>query len=106
MPGLLLHFGAAVECEHGGIALPILPFPRVTVSGQPVVLQTDTYTVAACAFTPPEGNGPCITAQWLTATTRVLAGGFPVLLNDSEALCIPTSTGLIVIEVQPRVTGQ
>ena len=33
---------------------------------------------------PPAGNGPCVTAQWLVGATRVLAGGQPVLLQDSR----------------------
>ena len=44
----------------------------------------------ACPFVPPGGNGPCVTAQWLIGATRVLAGGMPVLLQTSQAICAPT----------------
>ena len=40
MPGFLLHVGATVLCAHGGQAQPTVPNPRVTVSGQPIVMLT------------------------------------------------------------------
>lgn len=92
-------------CSHGGQALPTSPFPRVTVGGQPVATQAAPYTVAGCAFVPPGGNGPCVTAQWVTAATRVTAGGVPVVLLDSQAICAPTGTPLVIAVTQVRVKG-
>ncbi len=105
MPGFLLHQGATVMCMHGGQAQPTVPNPRVRVSGQPIVTQTTAYTIAGCPFVPPGGTGPCVTAQWVVAATRVRAGGVPVLLQDSQAVCVPTGTGLNVIVTQLRVRG-
>jgi hypothetical protein len=106
MPGFLLHVGATVLCMHAGQAQPTVPNPRVTVGGQPVVNQTSPYTVAGCALPPPPaGNGPCVTAQWVTAAVRVRSGGVPVLLQDSQAVCVPTGTGLNVVVTQMRVRG-
>ena len=34
MPGLVVHFGATVNCMHGGLAQPRTLSPRVLVSGQ------------------------------------------------------------------------
>jgi hypothetical protein len=104
MPGFLLHFGATVMCMHGGQAQPTAPNPRVMVSGQPVVTLPTQYVIAGCPFVYP-ANGPCVTAQWITAATRVLAGGVPVLLQDSQAICTPTATGLGIVVTQLRVTG-
>jgi hypothetical protein len=104
MPGPLLHVGATVLCTHGGQAQPTSPFPRVTVSGQPVVTQAAPYVVAGCPFVPPAA-GPCVTAQWVTGAMRVKAGGMPVLLQDSQAICAPTGTPLTVAMAQVRVTG-
>lgn len=103
--GLLLHMGATVTCMHGGQAMPTVPNARVTVGGQPIVTQTAPYTVAGCAFVPPAGTGPCVTAQWITAALRVTAGGEPVLLMDSQAVCTPTGTGLLILVTQVRVQG-
>src|SRR4249919_1113600 len=105
MPGPLLHLGATVLCMHGGQATPGSPFPRVTVGGQPVVTMAAPYLVAGCAFVPPGGNGPCVTAQWLVAATRVFVAGQPVVLLDSQAICTPTGTPLLPVVAQIRVIG-
>jgi hypothetical protein len=106
MPGFLLHAGATVLCMHGGQAQATAPSPRVRAGGQPVVTLQAPHVVAGCAFIPPAGNGPCTTAQWVSAATRVRASGGPVLLADSQAVCTPTGTGLIIAVTQVRVRGQ
>ena len=103
MPGSLLGSNAFVLCEHVGKATPATTNPRVKVGGQPVVTQPTMYNVTNCTLPPPAG--PCATAQWYTAATRVRAGGQPVLLDDSQAICMPTSTGLEVVLTQTRVKG-
>jgi len=106
MPGFLLHQGATVLCLHGGSAQPLAPNPRVKVSNQPIVTQSGGHTITGCALPPPTaGNGPCLTAQWMTAATRVRAGGAPVLLQDSQAICAPTGTSVTVVATQTRVKG-
>ena len=105
MPGFILHVGATVMCAHGGQAQATAPNPRVMVGGQPVVTQAAPHAVAGCAFAPPAGNGPCVTAQWVTGALRVLAGGVPVLLRDSQATCVPTGTPATIVVSQVRVKG-
>jgi hypothetical protein len=106
MPGFLLHVGATVLCAHGGQAQPTVPNPRGTVLGQPTVTMAAPYVVAGCAFPPPPGgNGPCVTAQWITAATRVTSNAQPLLLLDSQAICAPTGTPLVITVTQTRVTG-
>lgn len=105
MPGPILHLGAIVTCSHGGQAMPTAPQPRVLVSGQPVATQAAPWAVAGCGFVPAAGNGPCVTASFVTAATRVLAGGVPVLLMDSVSVCTPTGTPLIPVQAQTRVIG-
>ena len=105
MPGPLLHLGAVVLCSHGGQATPTAPNPRVLVSGQPVTTMPAPYVVAGCAFVPPAGNGPCVTAQWTTGATRVMVGGQPAVLLDSQAICTPTGTPLLIVMTQTRVIG-
>jgi hypothetical protein len=61
------------------------------------------YVVAGCPFVPPGGNGPCVTANWLVGATRVLAGGVPVLVQSSQAICVPTGTPLMIVVTQTRV---
>lgn len=105
MPGFLLHLGATVLCAHGGQAMPAAPNPRVLLSGQPVASLSTQYLVAGCAFAPPAGNGPCVTAQFIAGAARVLAGGVPVLVQSSQAICTPTGTPLAVLSTQVRVQG-
>jgi hypothetical protein len=104
MPGFLLHVGAVVECSHGGTAEPMVPYPRVTVSGMPIVLQTSPYAIAGCPLVPP-AEVPCLTATWVTAATRISAEGVPVLLELGESICEPNNTPLIVVETQTRASG-
>jgi len=106
MPGFLVHVGATVLCSHGGQAQATVPNPRVSVSGQPTVAMTSPYVVACCAFPPPPvANGPCITGQFLTGSVRITSNGQPLLLLDSQALCVPTGTPLLITVTQTRVTG-
>lgn len=106
MPGFLLHSGARVLCIHpGGQAKPKEFNKRVKVSNQPIVTLTNFYGIEGCSFVPPQGNGPCVTAQWRKASKRVKAGGEAVLLQDSEAKCTPTGTGLNILDMQKRVKG-
>ena len=105
MPGFILHVGATVMCMHGGQAQPLVPNPRVMVGSQPIVTLSTPYAVAGCPFVPPGGTGPCVTAQWVVGATRVLAAGTPVLLQDSQAVCVPTGTGLNVLVTQIRAKG-
>lgn len=106
MPGFLLHQGATVLCAHGGQAMPTVPNPRVKVSSQPIVTLPTLYTVAGCTLPPPPAaNGPCVTAQFVMGAVRVTAGGQPVLLQDSQAICTPTGTPLTIAVTQVRVKG-
>ena len=89
MPGPVLHSGATATCPHGGSLTIIAASPRVMASGMPVAVLTDQGLVAGCAFTLPIGTPqPCVTTRWLVGSTRVLAGGQPLLINPSVALCM------------------
>lgn len=105
MPGPLLHVGATVMCAHGGQAQPTAPNPRVLVSGQPIVTQSAPYVIAGCPFNVSGAPVPCVTAQWVSGATRVMSNGAPVLLLDSQAICTPNGTPLIIAVTQTRVTG-
>jgi hypothetical protein len=92
-------------CAHAGQAQPTAPNPRVLVGGQPTVTQSAPYGVTGCPFVPPSGNGPCVTAQWVTAAVRVRSNGIPLLLQDSQSLCTPTATPLTIVMTQMRARG-
>ena len=105
MPGTLLHVGATVTCVHGGQAQPTAPNPRVLVSGQPTVTMASPYVVAGCLFNVSGVPSPCVTAQWISAATRVTSNAQPLLLLDSQAVCAPNGTPLLILATQTRVIG-
>jgi hypothetical protein len=107
MPGFMLHQGATVLCSHAGQAQPTVVNPRVTVTGLPTVFMSSPYVVAGCALPPPPAaNGPCVTAQFVMGSVRVLSAGQPLLLFDSQAICAPTGTPLLITVTQTRVIAQ
>lgn len=106
MPGFFVHVGAQVLCAHAGQATPTAPNPRVMVSGQPTVLVTAPYVIAGCTMPPPyAGNGPCVTAQWTTGTTRVTSNGQPLVIKSSTSVCAPTGTPLQIVATQTRISA-
>lgn len=106
MPGFLIHVGASVLCSHAGQAQASTPNPRVMVSGQPTVTMASPWLVAGCTLPPPPAaNGPCVSAQFVTAATRVSSNGQPLLLIDSQAICAPTGTPLLIVASQTRVSA-
>ena len=108
MPGFLVQVGATVVCAHGGQAQPTTPNPRVTIIGMPTVTVASQYTVAGCVLPPPpNGNGPCVSAQWVppTGTLRITSMGQPLVVVSSQALCVPSGTPLVITVTQTRVTG-
>src|SRR3954465_2104470 len=105
MPGPLVHVGAVVTCAHMGQAQPTVPNPRVMVSGQPTVTMAAPWVVAGCALTGTP-NPPCATANWLVGATRLLSGGQPLLLQDSQSITVVPGTPLQVLVTQIRAKGQ
>ena len=56
--------------------------------------------VCHCRLHP--ANTPCVTAQWVVGAARVLAGGAPVIIQTSQAVCVPTGQGLRVSNTQTK----
>lgn len=104
MPGPVVHLGATVLCAHAGQATPVNPFPRVLVSGQPVVTLATQYVIAGCALTG-SSTPPCLTGQWVVGAGRVLAGGVPLAVQAGSSITTPTGTPMMPVAVQPRVVA-
>ena len=103
MPGFLIQQGATVLCSHGGQAMPTAPNPRVTLSSMPSAVISAPWTVAGCPGVPPAFIPPCVTAQWITGTTRVTSSGQPLVVMTGVAIAVPPGTPLIPIVTQTRV---
>lgn len=102
MPGLLAHEGAVTLCIHAAQARPAVLNPRVKVGGRPTVVLTTPWLITGCA---PPSLPPCVTAQWVTGTTRVRSAGVPLVIQGGTAVCAPSGGPLVVVAVQPRVRG-
>ena len=104
MPGPVLHLGATVTCAHGGQAQPVSPFPRVTVSGQPVVTLASPWVIVGC---PLAGSPtpPCLTGQFVVGAVRVLAGGAPAALQTGSSVTTPTASPMLPLAAQVRVVA-
>jgi hypothetical protein len=72
------------------------------VSAMPIATIAEPYAVAGCAFVPPAGNGPCVTAQWVVGAVRVTSMGQPVVIMAGMSICVPTGTPLIPVSAQTR----
>lgn len=84
MPGYLLTAAAVVICGHGGqvAATPAPLQSRVTSAGAPLLTAPDQLTVTGC----PGVNGVvCTVVTWLNKSSRVTAGGQPVLVQAVPA---------------------
>jgi hypothetical protein len=107
MPGYLLNKDSKVLCAHAGEAKPAVTVSKVKVDGKPAVAISALYTVSGCAMPPPPaGNGPCVTANFLSSAMKVMSNGQPLLLKDSASLCTPTATPLNVAKTQMKVKGK
>jgi len=103
----LLNANSTVICSHGGQARPTVPNPRVRVMGMPVTTQGPPYVVTGCPNPPPPANvGPCVVGNWVKPALRVRVMGMPVLLQNSQAIAVPTGLPLRVVFTQTRVRGQ
>lgn len=105
MPGLLVPFGSQVLCSHAGQAKASAPNLRVSVGGAPTVSLPVPWLIAGCTLPPPPGaNGPCVTGQWQTGTTRVTSNGLPLVIQSAMSTCAPSGTPMIAGAPNPRVT--
>ena len=64
------------------------------------------YVVTGCPMVTGGSPTPCLTAQWMTGATRVTSGGQPLVLIDSQAVCVPNETPVTIASTQTRVTAQ
>jgi hypothetical protein len=82
---------------------------RVIAGGAPVVVATDTFVVAGCAFAPVVPH-PCMTVQWVLTDTASQAAGAATLSTDSVGLCKAADgavQGPVIIQAaQAQVSGR
>ena len=109
MPGFLLDVSTSLTCAHAAQVMTSPGNPRVKILGQLVATSADMSTVTGCPFAPGGAASPCISIDWLVPASRVKAGGQPVVLQTSPALCmsganVPQGPPILVAG-QTRVKG-
>jgi hypothetical protein len=103
--GFIVDLSAQVTCTHQA-KVTLVPFPRVTINGQAVVVQSSTPPIVGCPGVPPS-IPPCATVTWTMGATRVTAGGTPVVLLESalSSKCPPNPTPALITVTQTRVSA-
>jgi hypothetical protein len=108
VPGLLTT-ASTLMCPHGGMVIGIPSSARVTVAGAPMVLATDTFIVAGCAFAPVVPH-PCVLVEWQLTAQRTTSGGVATLTDASVGFCKAADgavQGPVLIQAtQQRSTSQ
>ena len=108
----LLTVASTLMCPHGATVSGVPSGNNPTAGGSPILLATDTFTIAGCPFTLPGTPPipcPCILVQWIVTNTMSTANAMPTLGASSTGLCIgalgaPQGT-VVVAATQPQVTG-
>lgn len=107
MPGLL-STASTLMCPHGGMVTAIASQARASVGGAPLVLATDTFLIAGCAFSPGSPH-PCVLVQWQLPAQRTTAAGTPTLTDASIGFCLAADGAMqgpvIVASTQQRATS-
>jgi hypothetical protein len=83
----LLTTASMLSCPHGGTVTGVPSSERVTADGSPLLLATDTFMVAGCAFSPGAPH-PCLLVQWQLPTQRSKSRSIPTLTEASIGFCL------------------
>jgi hypothetical protein len=107
--GGLLNAASMLMCPHGGMVTAVPSSANVTVDGSPIVLSTDTFTIAGCAFAPGGVAHPCVLVQWQLAAQRSTSGSVATLTQESVGMCKAADgavQGVVLVQsTQQKATG-
>lgn len=106
---LLLTTGSQLHCAHGGRAIADAHSTRVFVSGAPALIMRGPMAVAGCPLVGTGGGGGqptggqhtvvagfCLQAIPTSSAVRVTAQGFPLLLQTSALIGVPSGAPLVL----------
>lgn len=91
-------------CPHGGQAIVVPQNMMVQIANSPVLVMTDVFMIAGCAFVIAGAPAPCLTIQWTMPAMNVMANHTPVLLWTSMGMCIGGSGALPAIVIPGQIT--
>lgn len=85
----LLNASSTMICPHGGSVSAFTSNAVAKAGGDFIVRLGDTYTIAGCPFTLPNGTPhPCMRVQWTTSALMCKAASDSPLTKDSQGLCL------------------
>lgn len=106
--GELLTSASTLMCPHGGMVTAVPASANTTLGGDPIVLATDTFTIAGCPFSPGSPH-PCVLVQWQLSALRSTSGRHATLTTESVGMCLAADgavQGTVVIQAtQNPVAG-
>jgi hypothetical protein len=86
--GDFLTSASTLMCPHGGTVTAVPSNTKVTIGSNPIVLSTDTFTVAGCAFMIGPVPHPCLLVQWQLTALMSTCDSMKTLTKDSMGLCM------------------
>jgi hypothetical protein len=109
MAAPFLTTASVLMCPHGGSVMASSSNTSAK-AGAAIVRPSDTFSIAGCAFTLPNGTPhPCMSVQWSKSLLRCKAAGDAALAQDSIGLCLAADQapqGSVLIQsTQPRASG-
>lgn len=108
MPGLITT-ASTLSCPHGGTATGVPSSGRVNADGSPLLLATDTFTIAGCSFAPVSPH-PCVLVQWQLPAQRSTSGSVQTLTESSVGFCLAADGAVqgpvLVQATQQKATSQ
>lgn len=108
--GEFLTTGSTLNCPHGGTVIATPTGPRVSFGGEPVVVASDTFTIAGCPFPLLLVPHPCALVQWIVPAAQCGSNQAMMLTTDSVGLCVAADgavQGPVLIQAtQPRAGGR
>jgi hypothetical protein len=107
MPALLTA-ASTMMCPHGG-TVTATPGSTRASAGAPILLGSDTFMIAGCAFNVSGVPSPCVSVNWVVTATRVKHGGDRVLNEASVGLCLAATQApqgtVLIASTQTSVNG-
>jgi hypothetical protein len=79
---------STIQCPHLGVGLVLPKNTKVSIDGNPLLLETDVHLVLGCTFTLPGPKpSPCIKIEWSAGASKVKINGVKVLTETSVGKC-------------------
>jgi hypothetical protein len=108
--GNFLTTSSVLQCPHGGSVSATTTNSVTKAGGDYVVSQSDTFMISGCSFQlPGPMPSPCMTVQWVSASTSNTVQGNNVLTTDSQGLCLAATQApqgpVVISTTQTPVSG-